>query len=233
MMNTLRFSRFYLLFFLAVAQHSAYAQLRPFEATYSAAYKGSHVGQGVFTVAFTGDQYQLDLHIEPTGLLSVIPFSIKEQASGTLNGGEIRVKTYHYKRRGAGKKSEESVNFTADNIVRKHKGQQETLDTVPNIADPLSTIFKLMHDLNRQQLASQYQVINRGRIKHYQIQDKGEVVLPTVLGKIPTRHIVRKTKKGELLFWFAQQQHFVPVKIINMEKGEEDIGLVLESLQWR
>lgn len=215
---------------LACCLATAQAQLQPFQAIYTAAYQGSEVGEGVLTLDIDQQQYRLELKIEPTGLLSLIPFSIQEHARGLIENNSISPREYSYQRSGLGKTRSEKIMFSSQYIQRDNKGQLSNLPFDAAIDDPLSLILQVMNDLRANQLKSSYRMLNRGKIKDYHIQDQGTTTLATALGNKPARQIQRGDDADKLQFWFGSNTGFVPLRIIQFDDGEEEISLHIRSL---
>ena len=211
----------------------AHAQLRPFTAVYAAAYKGSEIGQGTLTLDVANGRYSLDLKIEPTGLLAIIPFAIHEQAQGTLDSAGVHPSRYAYTRSGLGKKRQETVVFDPSGIQREAKGTSSTLPYDANLTDPLSLILQVTSDLQADRLQTSYRLLNRGKIKTYPIQDQGQATSKTELGELPAHHIQRGTDDQLIRFWFGSSVAFVPLKIVQFEDNREEISLSIRSLEWR
>ena len=224
----------YLLLLLAnLLGLSAQAQLRPFTAVYAAAYQGSEIGQGTLQFNLDNGRYSLNLKVEPTGLLSIIPFAIYEQAQGTLDTEGPQPDRYAYTRSGIGKKRQETVLFEPSGILRDFKGERSTLAYDSSISDPLSLILQVMTDLQAQRLQTHYRMLNRGKINEYLIQDLGNKTLQTSLGELPTRYIQRGTDERLIRFWLGSSVDYVPIKIVQFEDNREELSLNIRSLEWR
>ena len=226
-----RFKLGLLLIALSLPGLSAQAQLRPFTAVYAASYQGSEIGQGILTLSLDQNRYRLELKIEPTGLLSIIPFSIHEQTQGVLNADNAQPTRYAYTRSGLGKKRQEIVIFDAGGIQRETKGERSVLPYDPALTDPLSLILQVMLDLQQASLPNHYRVLNRGKIKDYPIQDQGVEILQTKLGQQPARRIQRGSKDRLIQLWFGSDVNFVPLRIVELENGREELSLSIRNLE--
>ena len=207
------------------------AQPRSFVAVYAASYKGSEIGKGVLTLRLEQNRYHLELKIEPTGLLSIIPFSIHETAQGTLSANDVRPARYAYKRSGLGKTRKETVIFERNGIYREVKGERSVLAYDPLVKDPLSLVLQVMLDLQQASLPDHYRVLNRGKIKDYLIRDQGTETLQTQLGQQLTQHIQRGSGERLIQFWFGRDLNYVPLRIVELEDNREELNLSIRRLE--
>ena len=212
---------------------NAHAQPRSFKAVYAASYKGGEIGQGILTLRLEQNRYHLELKIEPTGLLSIIPFSIHELAQGQLNTPDVHPARYAYKRSGLGKSRKETVIFDRDGIYREVKGERSVLPHDPAVKDPLSLILQVMLDLQAERLAPAYRVLNRGKIKDYPVQDQGVESIHTKLGQQHAQRIQRGSGDRLIQLWFDRDLGYVPLRIVELEDKREELSLKIRQLEWR
>jgi len=208
----------------------------PFQARYAVYASGFAVGEAVVTLTAVGPNgYRMSSDVRPNGLVALLASGrIQEQASGEVHEGAIR--PFQYERQlETGKKSSHMqlrFDWLASQVDARHNTDQATLPLTPGLVDPLSLQLRVMADLQRGQVPSQYRLIDKTEIKTYQIRNQGAETLNTPLGAIRTVRINQYTpgKTRMTTFWVAPDQQFLLVQIAQEKDGKEELRMELRAV---
>ena len=214
-----------------------YAQVQPFTAHYTVYAKGLALGKGRLSLSLQGNNsYQMTTEIKPHDIAAfLVQDHISEQATGVLNNAIPLPIHYDYKQQGGRKDRYRSLDFDwpARQVVSHHKGKHKTLALQTRMTDPLSLYLLVMHDLQQNHQAVEYQVINKGRLRTYQVSHHGNDILETPLGALQTIKIShsRAGSKRMTMFWFAPELNYVPVQVAQFKKNSEQLRLFIDKIE--
>ncbi len=211
--------------------------LAPFQARYEVYGSGLPVGEALMTLAAVGaNGYALRFEVRPHPLVALLASQrIEEQASGEIHQEQAR--PLDYQRRIETNKGTQQTqlrfDWAAGQVTAQTDAGSATLPLSPGVTDPLSLNLAVMWDLQRGQLPERYALVDGVEPRIYQIRNEGEETLNTALGALRTVRIsqTRPDGKRTTTFWFAVEQHYLPVRIARQKKGREDLRLEIRSLE--
>lgn len=211
--------------------------IAPFQARYEVFGSGFSIGEAVMTLAAAGPgKYQMSSDVRPNGLVTLLVSGrIDEKASGDIRDGAV-LPTVYERRTDTSKKSNTvqlRFDWAAGQIQARNDREQATLPLSSGVLDPLSLNLKVMWDLQRGHLPNQYTLVDKTKLKTYQIQNQGEEALDTPLGKLRTVRVQQSTsgKSRMTTFWFAPELRYLPVRVAQDKEGKEELRMEIRSVE--
>jgi hypothetical protein len=207
-----------------------------FEAHYSLYRAGAKVAKmlRVFTRLANG-QYRYRSETRTTGLFAVFRKDhVIEQSNWSFQNGALRPLEYSYEHSGGKKDRNVAVTFDweSQRITNTVNGQSWRMPAEPNVMDKLLYQLAIMHDLKagRSQLA--YTIADGGKIKTYNFELLGEEMISTPLGELNTIKVSRQRPDSprETVFWCAEELHFLPVRVENIETDGGKTTVIIDSV---
>jgi len=160
--------------------------------------------------------------------------SITEQAILENTATHFRPLKYSYIHKGGKKNRNQSIEFDyANNKARcVTRGKASELDLQKDMHDAFSLQLKIMNDLNQGKSNLDYQVIHKGKVKHYHFENMGSETIETDAGTYSAIKLKRSREDGKrtTYMWLANQLHFLPVQIKHVEKDGTEFSLEIEKV---
>jgi hypothetical protein len=190
-------------------------------ATYDILLNGMQVA--VITEQFEAKDggYRLTSHSNPIGLFALVPrLNVRLVSTGRVRGRGLQPERFEG-RRGTSDAIELSADFdwAGEQLTVTHDGKSETIALPRGAQDRLSVMYQFMYLAPR---SGQVDVdVTNGRgLDHYSYQAAGGVEQDTPLGRMSTVHLVKQRAAGESEneIWLAPDHHFVPVRMIIVER---------------
>jgi hypothetical protein len=227
----------YILFTTLLASLAVVAdeQVPPsFKATYKLYYSGMEVGETERSISMTGnDEYIYRSESRTVGLAAVFRDDhIVEQSQWRVIERQIYPLDYSYVRTGK-KDREVMIHFDWDNNLITSRVKNKTRETPleSGVLDKLLYQYAIMRDLQNGHFPKSYMIADGGKsMQIYNFDRMGEEKVNTPLGDLNTIK-VQNTKPNDtrkLVFWFAPELKYMPVKI---EHTEEDGSITTAVIQ--
>ena len=226
-----------LLFASGPAQAESDAGLRPFEAEYVLYAKNTKAARVVRSLTRLDDgSYEYRSETKTVGLISLFKkLHIVESSRLALEERLLKPLFYSYQRTGDRKKREVSIEFNRDagKIKNTINGDFWHLPMEPAVMDKLLYQLAIMHDLQKGDTPTSYQIADGGGIKTYNFEKLGEEVVETPLGSFNTIKMIRHRPDSsrKSIFWCAPEFDYLQVKVEHTEKDGSTTVAVLKSLQ--
>ncbi|MFO1351328.1 MAG: DUF3108 domain-containing protein [Gammaproteobacteria bacterium] len=211
--------------------------LKPFVAHYKVFGMGMSLGEGAITLSDEGNgRYRMRSEVHPTGVTAfLIKDRIREDAVGEFQGDVPRPSEYSYEQNGGKKKRNTHLRFDwqTGQVHARYNDKQATFALEPRTVDPLSLYLLAMRDLQQQRASSQYTLINRLKLKTYQIDRQPNESVDTPLGRLQAVRVTRQSADDSraTTLWFAPALDYLPVQVVQTEDGDESFRMVLESVE--
>ena len=211
--------------------------VRPFQARYEVYGSGFSIGEAVMTLTAAGPgAYQMSSEVRPNGVVALlVSGQIDEKANGEIRDGMVRPTRYERRVETPKKKQAVQLRFdwSANQIQARDNQDQATLPLSPGVVDPLSLNLRVMWDLQRGRVPSEYALVDETELKTYQIKNEGEESLDTPLGTLRAVRI-SQSKPGKTritTFWFAPDLHYLPVRVVQKKDGKELLRMEIRSVE--
>lgn len=204
------------------------------------------IDKGPFTVARAttrfypaGDSaYLYRLHARTTGIARLFAgMRVRERSRGLITDQGYRPKRYTQHQTGGDKAQSTEIEFDwQQGRVRNKAGEPAWDLKIPKgTLDRLVSPLQLMYDLSvggESERRMTYHIADDGELKSYTVRigERREVVTPA--GRFEAVQVVRRSSNGkrETRLWCAPALAYLPVKITQREDDEDDLTLLLESV---
>lgn len=225
-------------FLLGSATVRAEAGAAPaFQAEYALYIKGIKVAEMDRRFSRNGDgHYLYSSDTRTTGLFSLIRDDrVTEESRGTLDHDTLKPLHYQYSHTGSRKHRKVSIRFDWDNneVINQVNDSAWKMALRPGVVDKLLYQYIIMQDLANGKRHLRYVIADGGHTKTYRFEPEGEEVINTPLGKLHTLKLSRHkpNSRRETVLWCAENLHFLPVKVRNVEDDGKVTTAVVQSLQ--
>jgi hypothetical protein len=222
---------------LLLAAPPAFAELRPYEATYSVTRGHIRLGEMTSTLHAPVDGvWRYHSHSETSGFVAMFrKIAIDEQSTFRVEHGQPVPLAHEYRMAGSRKNRDFSLDF--DWVAREARGvvRDETVvePLGPGVIDrhtaPLSVALAAA---GGREFPFDLVMIDRGRTRHYHATRRGEEALHLGDDELATVRVllVRQDEpERQFRFWFAPTLNFVPVRIQSVDDDGKTITLQLTS----
>lgn len=209
----------------------------PFTAHYSVAKGSLPLGEMTRSLQSGNDgQWIFESVTHATGLAAVfLPDDITERSVWTYADGHIESLRYIYHNPGGKQKRELDLSFDSQNHIVSNavEGYTWQLPTPPRVYDKLNYQLALMLDVQQGKTELEYSIADHDKIKTYRFAIVGEEELTTPLGVLRTVKITRVQDSDERTtrVWCAPSLDYLPVKIEQVDKGEGEFSMLIETLE--
>lgn len=212
------------------ASHSAIptSRLTPYSATYTAKYRGINL-KAVRRLESLGDnRYRIASDARHAFLGRIL-----ESSEFSLQGERVRPDKYQMKRSILGSSRREEALFDWPQAIARstYKGNTTELPLSGDELDWLGYQVQLSKDLQAGKKEFHYQIIRRGRSKHYHFEVVGEEMIETPLGELNTLKLqrVHKNDNRKTLFWISPQHQYLLAKFQRIEEDGAQYALFLKD----
>jgi hypothetical protein len=209
---------------------------RTFEAHYSLYRAGAKVAEmlRVFTRLDDG-MYRYRSETRTTGLFRMFRKDhVVEQSNWRVQGGELQPLEYLYEHSGGRKDRSVAVTFDwdAQRITNTVNGHSWRMPSEPRVMDKLLYQLAIMHDLKAGRSPLAYTIADGGKIKTYSFELLGKETVHTPLGEFAALKVSRQRVNStrETVFWCAEELHFLPVRVENIEKDGGKTTVIIDSI---
>ncbi len=228
-------------------------QLKPFVATYMITAMGleginvtnslsihANVKNENSNPGRTTQAYHFKSYSMPIGLLAFKKDETRdEQSEGIILDGKIQPLNYSYlqiRNNKTRRQVELSFDWAQKEVTNhhKHKNSKWRMPIPQQTVDKLSYQLSLMLKLaGKPENHFSFHIADGGKIKEYNFEIMGEERVYTSLGSYKATKIQHKRYKKEktITLWCAPELNFLPVKIIQEEKGKPTFISTLTSYQ--
>ena len=211
---------------------------KPFTAIYTVHAWNMQLGQATLRLSQSGQdgrEWLYEAIIVPQGLGALFTGTLHTRARWRWQNQ--KVVPLEFVKTEKGKQQERYVFDDAHKrLYGAYKSRSLQLDLPIGGAIDQNTLFiKLLADLRKgKSPTGTYQVISRGKLREYQIHDRGWGVLKNDSKKRSLRRIERE-KRGQLSqrYWLNPAYHYLPVRIEKWKDGRRQQIIRLQKIVWR
>ncbi|MES2682431.1 MAG: DUF3108 domain-containing protein [Pseudomonadota bacterium] len=210
------------------------ASLTPTKLSYDVAWSGTPLGTGTLTLtAEAGDCYRYELATNPIGVVRWIYGSPKESSQFCVRDGLVVPSAMSFSNP---KRPKDGFALSFDFVKGKVLGGRNgALDIKPGTLDRLSVqqaarLWVKTHVNDAKPGTLVTPVADHKRIKTYTFAIKGKGMVDTPAGRFEAIQFERiDDPKTTLRFWLAPSKDYMPVKVQNIEDGEDKVSLTLKK----
>ncbi len=176
------------------------------------------------------DHYVLESNVKVTHFFARLFLKgIVERSTFTFENNRAKPLQYLHHRSGSKKSRNQNLNFDWDTGQISDTGQVSdnsqatpwTLDIPANTVDRHLYQLNVMFDMQNEPASLQYLVVDKGKLKTYNVENLGSEAIATPLGEINTIKLLRQTEKRSTTIWVAPEYNYLPVQIEQNEKGQK------------
>lgn len=209
--------------------------LKPFQATYTAQWKGMSAATSVLELRRSGnDSYTYSTVNTPRGLFRMaLPDSLTQASTFKLVDGRVVPLNF----RGSDEK-ERPIDLTFDwdrkRVTGKTRDHVVDLEIPVDAQDPMSLQIAAVRDLAGGQLQEKVSLVDGdGKLKEYEVRREGTALLETALGTLDTVIYTSKRAGGDRLTrtWAAPALGYLPVKAERVRANKVEFTLLIESAE--
>lgn len=189
-----------------------------------------------YTVNIKGMNARLERNLKPVSKnrwvveskSSILFFRIIERSEFEIDGAHLRPLTYLINRTGGGDRNQD-VTFDWQRGIASNRHKEEpwefNLPADKTLLDQLSLQIQLRHDLLQGRLlnGNHYDILDRGRVKTYTIEQLGEETLTLPSGKEVNSVKLKQFREGKdrfTLVWLLPDHHYLIGKLQHHDDGE-------------
>lgn len=212
--------------------------LPQYEAHYEVS-RGNVGGESTMQLSPAGDgRWVFQSHLRTTGLLSlVLRIEIEETSRFMLERGRLVPLQHLYRFHGGSKNRDFTLDF--DWVERRvHgtvRGEPAEAPLAAGAVDRHAMIPALMLELagDEPRFPQNYVVIDRARIRHFEVFIDGEETLATGAGEYDTLRVVQQRMDDEtrrFVSWHAPALDYIPVRIESQDDEGRTVTMNLKEL---
>ncbi len=208
--------------------------LAPTQLSYDVAWTGIPLGSGTLTLtAEANDCYRYELATKPVGLVSMLYGAPKEVSQFCVRDGRVVPSAMSFSNP---KRSKDGFALNFDFVKGQVLGGRNgPLAITPGTLDRLSVhqaarlwVKQHLNDARPGTLVTP--VADHKRIKTYTFAIKGRSKVTTPAGTFDAIQFERIDDPNTTLrFWLAPEKDYMPVKVQNIEDGDDKVSLVLRK----
>ncbi len=210
------------------------ASLTPTQLSYDVAWTGIPLGSGTLTLtAEANDCYRYELATKPVGVVSLLYGAPKEVSQFCVREGRVVPSAMSFSNP---KRSKDGFALTFDFIKGQVLGGRNgPLAIKPGTLDRLSVhqaarLWVKQHISDAKPGTLVTPVADHKRIKNYTFAIRGRSKVTTPAGSFDAIQFERiDDPKTTLRFWLAPEKDYMPVKVQNIEDGDDKVSLVLRK----
>ncbi|HET7922645.1 MAG TPA: DUF3108 domain-containing protein [Gammaproteobacteria bacterium] len=209
-----------------------------YHASYAVNRNDFRIGTATFSLTRNPDgSYTYQSVTRATGLAALF-FSdvITETSEFTLNGGHVQAQRYAYTHSNNDHDAPEHIRFdwkTGSAQLGEGKSSK-SVRIASDTYDRALAQLAISLDLAAGKPATNYTVLDHGKLTHYRMQQGKDTQLHTPDGNYQVIELLRKNekKKRTTTLWLAPKLDYLPVKIKQTEPGKATITLTLTSIKF-
>jgi len=218
--------------------YSAKSPIPDFTAKYTLYKAGLRAAESTVTLKRVGaNSWSYIRKASPVGLVAVFRSDkIVEQSKWSIVNDKIQVKeyTFSHKRGRKQKKYNRLVYHWKTNTASSQiKSSKKTIKLTPNAIDKFTLQLRIMRDMAKTgKPAVNYKVTDKHQLKTWIFTISGKEKVKVGQKMIETIIIkrTRKNKKRTTYLYLAPKHHFLPVKVLHVEKSGSKFYMVLTKL---
>ena len=202
---------------------------RPFEATYTADYRGLPISATGIRSLTHEDKRDGDRYVFSSRAVSLFA-KLNETSTFTLENNQLVPARYQYERTGLGKNKTQDTRFDWASGLANDVAQDEAFTFNPStlFSDRLLYQLRLQVDLINTPMDSirsstwTYLIFDRGRMKEYVFEVAGEESIDTALGTIDTIRLERKNEDSSkrTTLWLAPSLEYMLIRFVQEDDGD-------------
>lgn len=219
---------------LALALPAQAASLTPTQLSYDVAWTGIPLGSGTLTLTTEGkDCYRYELATQPVGFVSLLYGAPKEVSQFCVKDGAVVPSAMSFNNP---KRSKDGFALTFDFVKGEVLGgrngplkiERGTLDRLSVQQAARLWVKTHVNDAKPGTLVTP--VADHKRVKTYTFAIKGRSQIETAAGTFEAVQFERIDDPNTTLrFWLAPELDYMPVKMQNIEDGEDKVSLTLRK----
>ncbi len=211
------------------------APLPEFDASFKLSRGSLRIGTSTVTLSLDKDgHYRYETRSTPSRWISwLLKDKLHELSRGYLDATGLRPVYYHYKRSGGVREREAELHFDWD----QHSVENHVDDSVWKMDIPDGTLDRLASQLgvmlalqdNKTEMA--FNIADGGKLREYNFRVVARETLELPAGTFETVKLVkvRRHTKRETYIWCAPELGYLPVRIWQREKDDDEYQSDLES----
>ena len=209
-------------------------ELKPFEASYSWAWRGATVA--LSTLKFEhgdGDSWIYSSTSEPRGLGHLYPMRPSLRSILRITDQGVQPLSFKAEGGGAGHNADVKFDWSAGRATGVYEGTAVDLPLKPGIQDDLSVQIAMMVELLHGRTPEHLSMIDKNSSREYRYQREGAETIATPLGQIDTiiyssRHpgSPRVTR-----FWCAPSRGYLPMRVEQKRIDNVEWTMEIRSLK--
>ena len=207
----------------------AFAFPKPFEATYTADYRGLPISATGIRSLRREDKQDSQHYIFSSRAVSLFA-KLNEASTFTLEGNQLVPARYQYERTGLGKNKTQDTRFDWASGLANDVARDEAFTFNPStlFSDRLLYQLRLQVDLINTPVDSirsktwTYLIFDRGRMKEYVFEMADEERIDTALGTIDTIRLERKNEDSSkrTTLWLAPSLEYMLIRFVQEDDGD-------------
>ena len=200
---------------------------QPYQARYALYRDNKLAGHGEMALRALGNnQYQSSSVSKATkGFAGFLGGEVRETSTWELTAQGPRALHYRYDQKVAFSKRNRESHFdhASGRVTGTHKGEDWDLRLRDGAMDRLLTNLLMIGEIAQGEQAMSYLVAERGRYKEYDYRVTGREQIDTPLGPLDTIRVERihSDPARQTISWHAPAQHYLPMRIVHVDDGEE------------
>lgn len=211
--------------------------LPPHEATYEVLRHGKKVGELMMTLEQLDNgiwHYRSDTRAT-AWWARALNVAAEEAAHFVWRGDRIMMLTYHHAQRipANNRFFQHRTDWEAGTTEVRTENGRQTIQLVDNMVDPLSLRLQLavnLADEKMRRATHDFTLLDRDEVKHKQYAFDGEESIEVPAGCFDTvrlRRLEDPDSDKNNLSWHAEDFHWMPVRILRQDDGEDKLDLRL------
>jgi len=218
------------------ASASAAAQVPAFTARYTLTKGDMTIGMRQLKLSRDlPGEYEFVSTTETAGIAAIFKDDkIFESSLGAYDGEKIVPRLYRYQHTGKKKDRQVRIKFDWDDLKATNiiGSKRWSMPVVYGTQDKLVYLISMMQDLMDNHRKFQYKIADGGKLKTYRFKILGKEKVSTPIGEFSAIKIrrIRKDNKRNTIIWYADQLHYLPIKIEQRKKDGTPYTMLLEQL---
>lgn len=207
------------------------AELKPFEASYTADWKTMPISgtAGRSLKKLDDGRWQLDFEA------SMLVASLTETSVFRLENNAFLPQTYRFNRSGLGKSKQIELDFDwgEKQVISSDRGNQVRVPLNRGLVDKSTYQLVLQHDVAAGKKSMSYQVIDGDEVETYDFRVLGEEKVETKAGTVDAIKVERvrdpTQSNRKTMLWFAKDWGYLLVRLNQVEKDGKEYQIMLKE----
>ncbi|WP_236234319.1 DUF3108 domain-containing protein [Pseudomonas tohonis] len=207
------------------------AELKPFEASYTADWKTMPISgtAGRSLKKLDDGRWQLDFEA------SMLVASLTETSVFRLENNAFLPQTYRFNRSGLGKSKQIELDFDwgEKQVIGSDRGNQVRVPLNRGLVDKSTYQLVLQHDVAAGKKSMSYQVIDGDEVETYDFRVLGEEKVETKAGTVDAIKVERvrdpTQSNRKTMLWFAKDWGYLLVRLNQVEKDGKEYQIMLKD----